>query len=209
LLRRFENLPCNLFPTAQVVGAAKAIFGKDKVMSEILQANTPLEFEGRNIRTPKRSSSLNDLYLVQFEISREAWEALETVPKSAMLGGLLYWIDGDEHNQAPVNEEDEIIIQIKKPTKKDMAKPKGEWGKFWTRMIANGAVDKQQFFNHPDLHQVLGLEAPVSLEQAKAALYQVFGVNSLSFVSPKQFSEWCTENELHSLAALANKLAFQ
>lgn len=167
-------------------------------MPEILQPNTPRNFEGRNIRTPKRSGATNDLYLVQFEITREAWEDLETIPKTAILAGVIWYSDGDDQP---------LEIKIKAPRKKDA--PKGSFGLFWKRMFAHASTDKQQFFNHPDLHTALGLIAPVSSEQAKVALREAFGVDSLTFVSPTDFAVWCQGNELHSLATLASRIAFE
>lgn len=109
-------------------------------------------------------------------------------------------------NNEPLN----IRIKSEKAKRvKVEPKQKGEFGTFWRDMITDGSTNDQQFFNHPDFQEVLGLEAPVSLVQAKEALYKVFGVESLSFVSPAQFIEWCTCSELHSIATLANKIAFQ
>jgi hypothetical protein len=168
-------------------------------MSEILQPNVPRKFEGRNIRTPKRSGATNDLYLVQFEITREAWESLETIPKTALLEGVIWFHDGD-----PIEQTNG------KPAKEKKAKKeRGPWGSFWKKMFAHHATDKEQFFNHPDLHTVLNLVAPVTLEQAKGALHEAFDVDSMTFISPTQFTEWCIANELHSLATLAQRIAFE
>jgi hypothetical protein len=155
-------------------------------MSEILQPNTPRNFEGRNIRTPKRSGATNDLYLVQFEITREAWEDLETIPKNAVLGGVIWYNDG---------EDDPIELSIKPPRKKDA--PKGEHGAYWNILCKDG------LFNNRDLQTAIEAELGVAeLTDYEQGLRDVFQVTSRTFIKPIDFEQFLGR---YNLAGLITK----
>jgi hypothetical protein len=171
-------------------------------IGELIPPDSPFQFEGLDMRPSFRASSDGShIYSINIMVEESVWNALKTIPRHRIIGGVLYWHDGDEPDDAPLE------LKIKKPTKKDA--PKGEWGKFWARMFADGSTRDAQFFNHPDLHGVLNLTAPVKAEEAKTALREQFGVTSMTFISPTDFCKWATENELHSLATLANRIAFE
>jgi hypothetical protein len=77
-------------------------------------------------------------------------------------------------------------------------KTKGIHGDFWQAMFKKGAL------NSLDLHQVLNVQEG---EDPKLCLHKVFDTDSLTYVSPEQFAEWATNNQLHALAAMANQIA--
>lgn len=159
-----------------------------------LPPKIPLEFEGRNIRTPKRSSSLNDLYLVQFEITREAWEALETVPKNAILGGFIWYSDGD-----PDDDDSPIDISIKPPRKKDA--PKGEYGAYWNVLC------KQGLFNMPDLQEAIRAEKGDAVTDYEQGLRDVFEVSSRTFIDPAAFESWLMKHSLSNIVTMSRQAA--
>src|ERR1044072_7908870 len=162
-------------------------------MSEILKENQPVKFTARNHRPFYKRLRAGDFYGGNFEYDQETWEALKTIPYTAMIEVILYWHDRD----SPQPEA--------KPEKP--IKAKGEHGAFWHRLFADGAKRDAQFFNHPDFHTALNLTAPVTTEQAKSALHEEFSVESLTFVSPETFVDWCVKHELHAIATIASRLA--
>jgi hypothetical protein len=159
----------------------------------ILQQRQPQRFEGRNIRTPKRSSANADIYLLSFEVTREAWEALETIPKTGILEGVIWWSDGD-----PVGDE----VPEEKP-KKEKA-PKGPYGAHWAAMWNRGV------FNNWDLALSLDMNSgdfDPGAEGVKQALRATLGVKSMAEVSPERFEEWAEGKNLFSLVNLSRQCA--
>jgi hypothetical protein len=154
-------------------------------MSKILQPNVPCKFEGRNIRTPKRSGATQDFYLVQFEITREAWEELETVPKTAILGGVIWYNDGD-----PVEVKE---IKPRKP-----AKEKGEYGAYWQDLCKRGV------FHNADLQELLRYSVP-NESDPKKAFKKLFQVESLTFISPQNFEIWLDEQNLAAVKTMSRQ----
>lgn len=149
----------------------------------LLPPNQPLKFEGRNIRTPKRSNATDDVYILQMEITRDVWESLESVPKIALLEGVIWHHDGDTPEQAPVVEA--------RPKREKKPKPaKGEHGRFWQEMY------RSTFQNNPSIWEALEVTGP---EMVKEALKAHFGVDSLSCVSPKEFETWASRHRLENL----------
>jgi hypothetical protein len=153
----------------------------------ILQQRQPQRFEGRNIRTPKRSGAKDDIDLLSFEVTREAWEALETIPKTGILEGVIWWSDGD-----PVGDE----VPEEKPEK--VKAPKGEWGKYWAAMFKAG------FNANRDLIEVLNCS---EAGEVKDALKAYFEVQSLTTISPPVFEQFCSHYVMHGLVTLSRQCA--
>ena len=104
----------------------------------LLQPNQPRKFEAVNIRTPVRSSSKGDIFLVQFQVNEEAHAALRAIPKlGVIIEAVLWYSDGD----GPP-----VLLEQVQPEK--VAKPKTEKGPysgFWNAMFKRG------FINYPFL----------------------------------------------------------
>lgn len=163
--------------------------------SILLQEKQPQRFEGRNIRTPKRSGATNDIYLIQFEITREAWESLESIPKNALLEGIIWFHYGDD--EATPAEKEKAAEKPKR--EKKPPKPHGEFGRYWQAMFKRGAL------NHPGLRQALDIPDDVTGEQTvKEALRARFGVESLTFIAPPLFEAFCDDGNFSERLNLAS-----
>jgi hypothetical protein len=159
----------------------------------ILQPMQPQRFEGRNIRTPKRSNATDDVYLFQMEITREAWEALESIPKTNMVEGVLWHHDGD-----PVGNEQPEEKPKKEPT------PYGLYWREWLKEDRNGAA----LIFSTMLIDALKLDGePATKDTIHEALRAVMGVTSLSReVSPDAFEAWLDERQLVGLKTMSRQI---
>jgi hypothetical protein len=132
---------------------------------------------------------------VQFEITREAWEALETIPKTAILGGYIWYSDGDPEEESPID------LKIKKPRKKDLT-PKGPHGDYWNRMHVRGVL------HNNDLAEALrleGAEFPDGGNHIEVALRARFEVSSKTFISPDDFEQFLERHHLANLVTLSRQ----
>jgi hypothetical protein len=85
------------------------------------------------------------------------------------------------------NPQLELIAQPAPPPAAPK-KLKGTHGQYWFHLF-----EKRRGLGYcGPLKEALGLQADASIEQIKAALYPIFKVESLSFVSPDQFKAWLT-----------------
>lgn len=151
----------------------------------MIQQNSPQRFEWRNFRRQFRTRAIGELYLVQFEIDAETWQALETLPKDGEGEMVLWWTTRGE---APAKES-------KKAT------PKGEHGEYWRRMRTSSMLAS------PELRAVVGCDDESPEATVWEALHALFNVKSLSFVSPSDAAAKFEEYNLPGVASIARRLA--
>jgi hypothetical protein len=154
-----------------------------------VQPNIPVKFAGRNIRTPKRSGSVNDIYLVQFEIDRESWEAMESIPKTSIIEGVLWHHDGDGKTV------DEVLAKQKQAKAKPI---KGPHSAYWQEMFKAG------FHFNRDLHTALQV---AEAESVKDAVKNYFSIESLTYLSPNEFEDFLKFANLDSVVTLSRQAA--
>jgi hypothetical protein len=153
---------------------------------ELLQPKQWAEIDARNPLVGYRPAA--GIYTLNLEIDEDAWLAFKrSVPKGSLMCVRFYYHDGD-------------LIKEKTGKVKAEPKQKGEFGELWRDLFLT------EFYNNHDLHHVLGLPTPSGLNAVKAALYKVFNVSSLSFVSFTDLALWCDRENLHSLAITARRL---
>lgn len=160
-------------------------------LSEIIPKNRPFTFEGLDIRPSFRANDAGaHTYSVNIMVTEEQWNALKTIPRHRMLGGVLYWYEDAE--ELPTNPELPIgpaEVLNEKPKKK--REPKGEWRFYWQQMHKPDGFGAN-FTTFPDLQECLDVDA----EHVHAALRERLKVDSLTTVSPSQFEQFVKDNRL-------------
>lgn len=142
------------------------------------------EFEATNPQPKFARRKIGDVYALNVEISEETWEQLKLIPRGAMLIGRLYWTLGDDPHLA----------------EKADRQLKGEFGAFWASMCKRGVL------NNLDLRQVLDKDA-ANPQETKYALYEAFGVTSLSQIHPADFARWAAQKRLVNVVVMAEEVA--
>jgi len=165
-----------------------------------LPAKTPVEVEARGLRRRFRHSTrYGPMYFLEVEVDRELWEAVEGIPDAALLGGILYWHDGDPTGEEkPADAEPEAIDDpfdgvvdgpaLPLPKPESVPKERGRWAKYWQRMYAKG------FDTFPELLKELHVNGMG--DSVKVALRSRFHCPSLTMVSPDMFVRWVAQKRL-------------
>lgn len=167
-----------------------------KQLSAMIPSNTPFEFSGLDCRPSFRASNDGShVYSVNFMVTEEIWNAIKTIPRHHIIGGVLYWTAGEAGDLQ--NEDAEIEISIKPPRKQDA--PKGEHGAYWNELCKHG------IFNHPDLQAALESELSVELNDYEQGLRDVFQVTSRTFVSPIDFEQFLGRYNLAGLITMSRQ----
>lgn len=163
-------------------------------IGEMIPPDSPFQFEGLDLRPSFRASSDGShIYSINVMVTEQVWNALKTIPRHRIIGGVLYWHDGDE----PESDDAPLDLKIKKPRKADQ--PKGEWGKYWAILVGKNAI-----FKHPDLLQVLSDRHPHQPDPEQA-LRDEFQVSSRTFISPERFESWLASYGLDGLVSLSRQ----
>jgi hypothetical protein len=157
-------------------------------IGEMIPPNTPFEFSGLDVRPSFRASSDGShVYSVNFMVTEEVWNALKTIPRHRIVGGVLCWTeDGDD---APLD------LKIKKPTKKE-AKRRGPFSSYWQEMFKAG------FQHNFDLLEVL---PRLESQSVKEAIKSLFMVQSMTEIEPANFESWCKRKGLTGLVTLSRQ----
>ena len=95
--------------------------------------------------------------------------------------------------------------KTEKPKRETKAKePKGEHGLYWQEMYKRGV------FNFPDLIEVLPMDEgdfhhnPMGVKECLKASFEV---DSLTFISPFDFEQWCETQNLYTLINMSRQAA--
>lgn len=144
----------------------------------MIQQNQPQRFEWRNFRRKFRTRAIGDIHLIEVEVDAETWQQLDTMPKDADGEMVIWWATRGDG----VSKE---------------KKPKGEHGAFWAKMVRSSAYDCR------DLQAWLKVE---NREEVHEALRAAFGVESLTFVSPREAVAKFEMALLSGVAAIARRL---
>lgn len=165
-------------------------------MSENLPPKQPVEIEGRNFRRAYRERQAGKLYLIQMEVTKEQWDAFETIPSDALIGGVIWHHDGDMSEPPPV-----VTEKPKRAKQEKLAK--GSYGFYWAEMFARGFWAFRNF-----QHDLGFVNGDANAEKIKEKIKQLFLVESLTLLSPAQFEEWlATRGYLGSLITMSRQCA--
>jgi len=146
-----------------------------------IEQNQPYSMEFQNFRRVHRNRAIGELFAVELEITEEDWHYLSAFPQDAIGQVAIQWSDRAGASEKPKRE----------------AKPKGEHGAFWAKMVKSSAYDCR------DLQAWLEVE---SSEEVHEALRAAFGVESLTFVSPREAVAKFEMALLSGVAAIARRL---
>jgi hypothetical protein len=157
-------------------------------LSEMVPKNKPFTFEGLDIRPSFRANDAGaHTYSVNIMVTEEQWNALKTIPRHRMIGGVLYWYD--DADELPANPE--IPAAATESKSKKRREPKGEWGFYWQQMHKPDTLGCN-FTTFPDLQECLDVDA----DHVHDALRERLKVDSLTVVSPAQFEQFVKDNGL-------------
>lgn len=146
-----------------------------------IEQNQPYSMEFQNFRRVHRNRAVGELFAIELEITEEDWHYLSAFPQDAIGQVALQWSDRAGAPEKPKRE----------------AKPKGEHGAFWAKLVRSSAYDSRE------LQAWLGVE---SREAVHDALRAAFGVESLTFVSPSDAVAKFEQADLSGVAAIARRL---
>lgn len=146
-----------------------------------IEQNQPYSMEFQNFRRVHRNRAIGELFAVELEITEEDWHYLSAFPQDAIGQVAIQWSDRAGAPEKPKRE----------------AKPKGEHGAFWAKMVKSSAYDCR------DLQAWLEVG---SREEVHEALRAAFGVESLTFVSPREAVAKFEMALLSGVAAIARRL---
>jgi len=142
------------------------------------------QFEARNPLPRFTRRKIGDVFALNVEIEEALWEEIKLMPRGAILSGKLYWSLGDDAKL------------IEKADRKLGGEAKGEFGRWWELLCKRGLL------NSLDLRQVLDCDACGPAE-TKQALYEKFGVKSLSAIPPSDFARWAASEKLNAIVMMA------
>ena len=149
--------------------------------AEILAANTPAQFTGRNVRPKFRRLRSGDLWTIEIEIEESVWQSLRTIPETAFIEITLWHHDGDtpEQSTPKINENE-----------------KGPWGDYWHSLFRDGLSYSLE------IREVLNCEP----KDVRTKLHEVFQVSTLTNVSPDRFVTWLNQKRLFGLVTLSRQV---
>lgn len=162
-------------------------------LSTIIKQNKPFLFEGLDIRPSFRANDAGShTYSVNIMVTEEQWNALKTIPRHKLIGGMLYWYEQEEdldpkvltEGVAAAVEDAQTAGQKKEKAKKEPSL----YGYYWSAMHAKG------FDTYLDLQEALNCDYAHVAE----ALRCHFGVEHRSdSVGPTQFENFVKEQGLN------------
>jgi hypothetical protein len=163
----------------------------------MIPPNTPFEFEGIDMRPSFRASADGShIYSVNVMVKEEVWNALKTIPRHKLIGGFLFWNEGQDGD---IQTDDLMAdLKIKEPTKKDL-KPRGEYGRYWHILC------KQGLFFMPDLQTAIETELGDLCHDYEQGLRDIFEVSSRTFIDPAAFESWLMKHELSNIVTISRK----
>ena len=156
------------------------------MQGSVLAEAEVFDFEARNPKPKFRVGKIGDVFSVDLEIDEELWNTLKLIPRGAMLKGKLFWCSEDD-----THSEQATKAVTRKPPVVTPA------GRFWQIMCAKGVL------NNLDLCDVLEVNGP---QYTKKAMYQHFGVDSLSKIDPQEFIGFCERSGLNALLMMAEQV---
>jgi hypothetical protein len=170
---------------------------------ELIPKNKPFTFEGLDIRPSFRANDAGaHTYSVNIMVTEEQWNALKTIPRHRLIGGVLYWYDDEQ--ELPHGDPDSAAKPAPEPKPEKDAKyhyeqsdkvDRGPWGSYWQQLFKRG------FQNYPDLISVLNCAG----DQIRLRLHDVFSTDTLTTVSPDDFERFLEEEGLTSLITLSRQ----
>lgn len=147
----------------------------------MIEQGQPYSMEFQNFRRVHRNRAIGELFAVELEITEEDWHYLSAFPQDAIGQVAIQWSDRAGAPERPKREP----------------KPKGDYGAFWAKMVKSSAYD---------CHNLQAWLEVDSREAVHDALRAAFGVESLTFVSPREAVAKFEMALLSGVAAIARRL---